>query len=136
MATRASRLADALVPQAPNLRIEEVQVTDISVTVRLTSTATTAMCPRCQHQATRIRGSYVRMLADLPWSGSSVRLHLRVRKFACDLPLCPQRIFAERLPNVTVRAAHNAADGCGARWGVGGDLLAAGKGRTRTGERA
>ena len=59
-------------------------------------------CPRCHHGATRVRGTYVRTLADLPWSGRRVRLHLRVRTFACDLPHCAQRIFAERLPNVTV----------------------------------
>jgi transposase len=102
MATRSRHLADALIPPSPDLRLDHVELADTSATVRVTSAAPTAACPRCHHCATRIRGAYVRTLADLPWSGRSVRLQLRVRKFACDLPHCPQRIFTERLPNVTI----------------------------------
>ncbi len=101
MATRSRHLADALIPPSSDLRLDHIELTDTSATVRVTSAAPTAACPRCHHGATRIRGAYVRTLADLPWSGRRVRLHLRVRKFACDVPHCPQRIFAERLPNVT-----------------------------------
>jgi hypothetical protein len=49
MATRSSRLANAFVPQAPDLRLEEVQLTDTSITVRVTSTAPTACRVRKVH---------------------------------------------------------------------------------------
>jgi transposase len=41
----------------------------------------------------------------LPISDQWVRLHLHVRRFFCDTSVCPQRTFAERLPDlVPVRA--------------------------------
>ncbi len=66
MATRAYRLADTLIPQTSDLRLDQVQITHTSVTVTLSSTALTAACPQCHQCATRIRGTYVRTLADLP----------------------------------------------------------------------
>ena len=41
---------------------------------------------------------YVRRLADLPCFDDAVRLQLAVRRFRCETPTCPRRIFAERLP--------------------------------------
>ncbi len=46
---------------------------------------------------------YTRTLADLPWQGVLVTVHLRVRRFFCDEENCYRAIFAERLPGV---AAH------------------------------
>ena len=43
------------------------------------------------------------MLADLPWQGIPVTVHLHVRRFFCDEEACNRTIFAERLPGV---AAH------------------------------
>lgn len=37
-------------------------------------------------------------LADLPWAGTPVVIHLKVRKFFCRNVACPRRIFTERLP--------------------------------------
>jgi transposase len=60
-----------------------------------------AHCPVCGERSRRIHGLYTRTLADLPWSGTPVRLRVRVRKFFCDEPACERRIFAERLDEVT-----------------------------------
>lgn len=57
-------------------------------------------CPVCGERSRRIHGLYTRTLADLPWSGTPVRLRVRVRKFFCDEPACERRIFAERLDEV------------------------------------
>ncbi len=45
----------------------------------------------------RIHSRYQRKLADLPSSGQPVRFLLTVRKFFCDVPTCPRKIFTERL---------------------------------------
>jgi transposase len=41
---------------------------------------------------------YLRSPADLPLSGQSVRLKLRVRRFRCQNQQCAQQTFAERFP--------------------------------------
>ena len=46
-----------------------------------------------------------RTLADLPWAGVTVRLQVRVRKFFCENPACPRRIFSERLDGIAAVAA-------------------------------
>jgi transposase len=64
-----------------------------------------AHCPVCDQTSRRVHSHYTRTLADLPWSGTPVRLRLQVRKFFCDEPACERRIFAERLGGVArVRA--------------------------------
>src|SRR5215207_8327934 len=64
-----------------------------------------AHCPVCVQTSRRVHSHYTRTLADLPWSGTPVRLRVRVRKFFCDEPACERRIFAERLGGVArVRA--------------------------------
>jgi transposase len=105
MRRRSQDLAAALVPRAAGLRLDGLHLFDSQIVVTLTSTTLTAACPRCGRVAARIRGRYQRTLADLPWSGFAVRLVLTVRKFACDVANCVQRIFTERLPAVMMRYA-------------------------------
>lgn len=62
------------------------------------STTASAVCPLCDQPSTRRHSSYRRRLADLPWQGRTVELHLRVGRFRCTTVSCPRRIFAERLP--------------------------------------
>jgi hypothetical protein len=61
------------------------------------STQSCSPCPVCGFPATRIHSRYQRRLADLPCAGQPVRFLLTVRKFFCDVPTCPRKIFAERL---------------------------------------
>jgi transposase len=65
--------------------------------VSLLSTQPTSHCPLCGSAATRIHSRYQRRLADLPSTGQPVHFVLAVRKFFCDVPTCPRKIFAERL---------------------------------------
>ena len=60
-----------------------------------------ALCPQCGTAAHRIHSRDVRTVWDLSIQNVQVLLHLHVRKFYCDYPSCPQRIFAERLPQIT-----------------------------------
>lgn len=61
-----------------------------------------APCPLCQQPSGSVHSSYQRTLADLPWQGIAVRLHLTTRRFFCRVADCPRRIFTERLPGIAV----------------------------------
>jgi len=61
----------------------------------------TARCPVCGTVVRRIHSRYERTIQDLSVQNVQVILHLHVRKFYCDHPQCPRRIFTERLPQVT-----------------------------------
>ncbi len=61
----------------------------------------TARCPVCGTVVRRIHSRCERTIRDLSVQNVQVILHLHVRKFYCDHPQCPRRIFTERLPQVT-----------------------------------
>jgi transposase len=42
---------------------------------------------------------------DLPWRGATVRLRVRSRRWFCDAPGCPRKIFAERFDGLLARFA-------------------------------
>jgi transposase len=67
------------------------------VSVSLLSTQPSSPCPVCGSAAARIHSRYQRRLADLPSTGQPVHILLAVRKFFCDEPTCPRKIFTERL---------------------------------------
>jgi transposase len=92
-----------LVP--PSLRVEALLVADGGLTIRLATDAPAAPCPLCGERADRVHSRATRTLADLPWAGVSVRLQVRVRKFFCENPTCPRRIFRERLAGIAQVAA-------------------------------
>lgn len=60
----------------------------------------TARCPLCSISSSRVHSRYSRTLADLPWNGTPVRLHLTTRRFVCRNQACSRRIFTERLPGI------------------------------------
>ena len=92
-------------PHLKGLRLAEIAASDEDVTLHLYATRRTAPCSSCQHRSHRVHSRYHRTIADLPWSGTPVRLRLRVRRFFCRDATCPQRIFAERLPQLVDRYA-------------------------------
>jgi hypothetical protein len=67
----------------------------------LKASQTSAVCPKCTHPSTRIRGRYTRTLADLPSLGRAVRVRLEVRRFVCRTRGCPCATFAEGFPQLT-----------------------------------
>ncbi len=92
-------------PHLKGLRLAEIAVADEGVTLHLYATRRTAPCPSCRHRSHRVHSRYDRTIADLPWSGTTVRLRLRVRRSICRDAACPQRIFAEQLPQLVDRYA-------------------------------
>jgi transposase len=71
-----------------------------SLTLVVKATRTEDECPRCHRPSARVHSYYTRSVADLPWHGIAVNLHLRTRRFRCKNSLCTKRIFCERLPIV------------------------------------
>lgn len=98
-------LVDQLLPGSSCLRFDQILITESAITVAVTTTQPEATCPLCACVSTRVHSRYWRTIADLPWAGVPVRLHLRVRKFFCSNPRCRRTIFAERLPTIVGSSA-------------------------------
>ncbi len=89
----------------PGFEIEEVTCGENTLTIIARAITPTARCPSCGHIATRIHSYYLRTPHDLPSSGLSVHLNLRVRRFRCQNEDCPRQTFAERLPELVAVSA-------------------------------
>lgn len=93
--------ASILLPTLSGLRLEGISVKAGQACLMVSSTRPTGICPKCGQPGARVHSCYVRTLQDLSWQGTRVVIRWRSRKFFCDSPGCPQRIFTERLPSVT-----------------------------------
>ena len=87
-----------LSPAPGEIRVDTVEASDRLLVVVARAVRPFAACPGCGQPSGRVHSRYTRTLADLPWQGIAVRLRLHTRRFFCDAPRCPRRIFAERLP--------------------------------------
>ena len=92
--------AHTLLPDAKHLKCDSIRWDGTQVTIEVSSSAPTSICPSCGCCSGRIHSHYRRRLQDLPWQGTTVRIHWHSRRIFCDRPACPQRIFTERLPEV------------------------------------
>ena len=90
-------------PHLKGLHLAAMTVTEEGVTLQLFAARRTAACPSCRQRSRRVHSRYDRTIADLPWSGTTIKLRLRVRRFICRVAACPQRIFAEQLPHLVDR---------------------------------
>jgi transposase len=84
-------------PLPPGVEILTTTTVDDLLRVEVVSTRSSSCCPLCFHRAMRIHSRYTRVVADVPCGGLQVQLVLHVRKFFCDTPQCPRKIFTERL---------------------------------------
>jgi transposase len=87
-----------IIPDLPDLIVEPVDVTE-TITLTLRTIAPTATCPVCGTASTRVQSRYTRTRRDVPASGRSVRLILRVRRFFCRASQCARKIYAETFPD-------------------------------------
>lgn len=91
---------ETLVLGKESLELERLEISQYHLTLFLNTTATRAQCPVCGCVSNRVHSHYTRTLADLPWHGVPVTLHLRIRRFFCEQTGCRRAIFAERIPEV------------------------------------
>src|SRR5581483_7365030 len=74
--------------------------TEASLTIVAASCEIAASCPHCHQVSPRVHSYYQRHPQDLPISGQTVHLILRVRRFRCGHTACHAQTFVERLPEV------------------------------------
>jgi transposase len=77
----------------------------IAWALMLVSGQSAACCPLCAKPSARVHSQYSRTLQDLPWGPLRVQLHLQVRRFFCQNPACPRKIFTEPLTGLAERSA-------------------------------
>jgi transposase len=78
---------------------------DGGIVVSVRAKADEQACPQCGKLSSRIHSRYVRTAADLPFAGKKVALRLVTRRFVCNAPSCPRRIFAERFAGIIAERA-------------------------------
>lgn len=89
-----------LLPDAAALHLEEVLTDDEAITLVVSTSGATAICPGCGQSSARRHSRRRRTIADLPWQGLAARVELHFRRFYCDTPTCERLTFTEPLPNV------------------------------------
>lgn len=89
-----------ILPAPKLLNLISVRAGANVITLAARASSRVASCPVCEKQSLRVHSRYTRTLADLPWQGIPVTLHLHVRRFFCDERTCHRAIFAERLSGV------------------------------------
>lgn len=94
--------AQPFVPDPTRLHLLSLSADLASITLHVRTCSDGASCPQCGRRSGRVHSRYCRILADLPWAGIPARMLLWSRRFFCDSPDCPRRIFTERLPGIAV----------------------------------
>jgi Transposase/zinc-finger of transposase IS204/IS1001/IS1096/IS1165 len=92
-----------LFPHLAGLRVDRVEDTGDAVVISALCRAASACCPRCGQESSRVHGGYSRVVADGAAGGRPVLIALRVRRFRCQQPSCPQITFAEQAQGLTSR---------------------------------
>src|SRR3982075_2144156 len=97
-------LADDLLVGNDRWRMTSLAVEpDGSVMMSVVPSAVSAICPECGTRSARRHTWYRRTALDLPWRKFTVRLRIWARRFFCDEPNCPRKIFAERFTGLLRR---------------------------------
>ena len=78
---------------------------DGSVVLVVEPTRVAVPCPQCGELSRRQHSRYERHPLDLPWRGQTVRMRVHSRRWFCDTPTCPRKIFAERFDGALARYA-------------------------------
>ena len=92
-----------LFPHLAGLRVDRVEDAGTAVVICASCQAASACCPRCGQEPSRVHGAYSRVVADGAAGGRPVLIALRVRRFRCGQPSCPQITFAGQAQGLTSR---------------------------------
>ncbi|HEX9519590.1 MAG TPA: ISL3 family transposase [Streptosporangiaceae bacterium] len=96
-------LLAVLFPHLAGLHVDRVEDTGDAVVIFASCRAALACCPRCGQESSRVHGGYSRVVADGAAGSRPVLIALRVRRFRCQQPSCPQVTFAEQAEGLTSR---------------------------------
>ena len=111
------------------IRVDQIQNTEQGLLIEAVATTLTSCCPLCSQESSSIHCHYRRPLRDVPCAGRRVQLLLTVRKFSCRNPLCPRKVFAERLSAFVEPWARTSIRFCEQITSIG--LFTCGKGGSR-----
>lgn len=91
-------LDELLFPAELQVRIDHVERSEQTITIRIGSTRYAAVCPACGQESRRIHSVYQRSPRDLPIVGYAVQLRAGIRRYFCDNKACERCTFAEQFP--------------------------------------
>jgi len=86
-----------ILPANLRLKAKSYHYQDGSILIDTFSCQSGSKCSLYNKKSDRIHSRCERSLADLPISGSIVKVKLLSRTYFCDNTACPRIIFAERL---------------------------------------
>ncbi len=78
----------------PGYEIEEMRTEGPAIGIRAATQHRAGICPGCGRESTQIHGYYRREVDDLPISGFTVRIRLKVRRFRCNNEQCERQTFS------------------------------------------
>jgi transposase len=96
---------EALCPAPATWRITAMALEQDRIVLSLEPMRHVASCPVCATPSRRVHSRYRREPWDVPWGLWPVQLLVQARRFFCDAPTCPRRIFVEPFPRVLARYA-------------------------------
>src|SRR5215471_19656363 len=82
-----------LLPHLRGLIVEKIDCTLSAVVIRARCWPSQAACPARGVWSSRVHGSYIRQVRDLPLGGRPVLIHLAMRRFACLNAACTKTTF-------------------------------------------
>ena len=94
-----------LVPDIAEVELVCLARAGAVIEMRLKTRRAFAACPACGTSSRKVHSRYIRRLADLPWDGLPVIIHLQTRRFFCVEPECRRKVFTEQLPGTVARYA-------------------------------
>ena len=101
-AGEGAKLGD-LLPHLRDLIVEKVDCTLSAVVIWARCWPSQAACTACGTWSSRVHGSYVRRVRDLPLGGRPVLIHLAMRRFVCMNVACKKVTFAGQADGLTAR---------------------------------
>jgi transposase len=96
---------EAMCPAPATWRITAMALEQDRIVLSLEPMRNVASCPMCATPSRRVHSRYRRKPWDVPWGRWPVQLLVQARRFFCDAPTCPRRIFVEAFPWVLARYA-------------------------------
>ena len=95
-----------LLPADSDLCVDGIYQQEKVLVIMVSSAACQSACPYCGVLSGRVHSHYHRHPRDVPLSGRTVQLDIRVRRFFCDNVGCQAATFGERMPELIAPHAH------------------------------
>jgi transposase len=92
-----------LLPHLGSVIVDKIECTPSAVVFKARYQPAEAACPVCGTWSSRVHGSYVRQVRDLPLGGRPVLIHLSMRRFLCQNAACKKVTFAGQVDGLTAR---------------------------------